>query len=335
MIKKILTNKIYISIVVIALLCLVPLTDNPYFLSVFILLGINILMVSSLRTITQVGHFSMAHVGFSLIGAYGSGLLVMKLGMSFWLAMVVAALMAGLLAFILGFPFLKVKGIYFVVLTVLTSETLRLLAYYWRSLTGGNQGLSPVPSPNPITLPFIGTIRFDNDTNYYFLTLVIVGISLFILYRLENSHVGFSWKAIRDAEDLSKSVGVNVMWYKVMNFAIASFFAGIAGALSAHGTHSVSPAATTRFGVSIMFTLSLYMAVGGMENFWGPTLGAVILTILTQLVGPIGEFKSLIIGGAAIIVIIILPSGIISLPKQTRLWYQKIKKRIKKVQALT
>jgi len=325
--RKLLINILSIVVLAAIIITLPIALSSVYWTSVLIILGINILLVSSLRTIKLLGHISLGHVGFSLIGAYGSALLVMKLGLSFWIALFLGGLMAAVIALALAYPFLKVKGIYFALLTLLTAETFRLTAWYWRSLTGGFWGLLQIPSPNPITIPVIGTITFDTVNSYYYLTAVIVSLSLLVLYRLERSHLGFKWRIIQDTDVLAQSVGINVTWYKILNFAIASFFAGIAGALFAHYQHGLSPDFTARFGVLMSIYLLVYMVVGGEAKFAGPIVGTVVLTIVSELARGLGEYQPMMIGAIAIFSVLLMPEGLIGLPNRVKLWYRKLSKQ--------
>jgi len=315
---------ITITAVLAAVIIILPLALNSvYWTSILVLIGINILVVSSLRTIKLLGHISLGHVGFSLIGAYGSGLLATKLGLSVWLTMFLGGLMAAVLALVLSYPFLKVKGIYFALLTLLTAETLRLITWYWKGFTGGFWGLLKIPSPGPIVIGGL-TIDFNNVNSYYYLTAIIVAISLFILYRLENSHLGFKWRAIQDTDVLAQSVGINVKWHKMLNFTIACFFAGIAGALFAHFQHSLSPDANARFGVLMSIYLVVYMVVGGESKFSGPIIGTVVLSIISELARGLGEYRPMMIGAIAIVFILLIPEGLVGLPFRCKLWYRKL-----------
>jgi branched-chain amino acid transport system permease protein len=315
-----------ISIIVLtAIIITLPIAlNNVYWTSILVIMGVNILLVSSLRTIKLVGHISLGHVGFSLIGAYGSALLVMKLGLSFWVSILLGGLMAAVVALALAYPFLQVRGIYFALLTLLTAETFRLIVWYWPSLTGGFWGLLQIPSPNPITIPLIGTINFENVSNYYYVVAVIVCLSLFILYRLERSHLGFKWITIQDTEALAQSVGINVKWHKMLNFAVACFFAGIAGALYAHYQHALSPDSTARFGVLMSIYLIVYMVVGGESKFSGPVIGTVVLTIISELGRALGEYQPMMIGAIAIFVMLLIPEGLIGLPNRFKLLNRKL-----------
>ena len=238
---------------------------------------------------------------------------MLRLGMPFWCALIAAGLFSAVVALVLGYPFLKLKGIYFSILTFMTAEIFRLVTYNWRSLTGGMFGLADVPAPAPLILPGLGVVAFDVMQNYYFLTLSVVIVSLLIMYLLEHSHVSMKWKAIRDADNLAAAVGVNVIGYRVVNFAIASFFAGIAGALFAHYQRGLSVDVTSRFGVLMSLFLVLYMVVGGKNHFWGPIIGTVILELFSEIVRPLSEYRYMLTGALAILTILSLPEGLVGI----------------------
>jgi branched-chain amino acid transport system permease protein len=311
------------AIVVLLLFLPTMLSGNQYLVSVLSLAAINILLVASLRNVFLMDQISLGQVGFSLIGSYGGALLVMKAGLNFWAALVLCGLLSAVVALLLGYPFLKVRGIYFAILTLMTAEAFRLVAYYWRELTGGTLGLVNIPPASPMTLPFIGTIKFDIVTNYYYIVIIVVLICLFILYLLERSHVNFRWRAIKDADELALSVGINVIWYKMMNFAIACFFAGISGVLFAFFQRNLSADGGSRFGITMSIYLLVYMVVGGHKHFTGPIIGTLVLTIISELIRPMQNYKDMVIGLIAILVMIFMPNGLSGLPSQIRDWWQQ------------
>lgn len=313
MIPKFLRVFTPIAAIIIAF-SMAPILDNYYWTSVLIMIALNVLLTSSLRTIFILNEVSLGHVGFTLIGAYSSALLVLKLGFPVWPSMFLAGLIAALVALLLGYPFLRLKGIYFSILTFMTAEIFRLITYNWRDVTGGEYGLSGIPIPESFSLPLIGEIAFDSMENYYYLTLTVVIVSLFLLYGLEHSHLNRKWRAIRDADNLAFSVGINVMWYKVLNFTIASFFAGIAGALFAHYQRGLSADITSRFGVLMSLNLVILMVVGGKERFAGPIIGACLIEYLMETSRSLEEFRPMFIGALAIVVVLLLPEGIAGIP---------------------
>ncbi len=304
-------------IVAILLAIAAPLVlASIYWTSVLTMIVINALMAASLRTIFLIGEFSLGHVGFMCLGAYTSALLTLKSGLPFGLTLPAAGLMAGLVAFALGHPFMRVKGIYFSILTLVTSESIRLLAFNWKNLTGGYDGLIGFPGAGVFSIPGLGQVDFDGFTEYYFLTLSVVCASLFVLYRLEKSRLGFTWLAIRDADKLAGAVGVNVSRYKVIAFSVACFFGGIGGGLFAHYERALAPHPTATFGIMTTIYLLVYMVVGGKEKFSGPIVGAIVLSLVYELARPVEEYKPMIIGAIAIAIIKVIPGGIVSIPQK-------------------
>ena len=318
--NKIIKTSSLAAIVILLFLLPTILSGNQYYLSVLTLLIINILLVSSLRSVTLIDQISLGQIGFALIGAYSSALLMMKAHLPFWPAMVISGLIAATVAFVLGYPFLKVKGIYFSILTLLTAETIRLVAFYWTDFTGGTQGLIGIPSPEPMTLPFLGIVKFNTINNYYYIVLFVVLLCLLITYLIERSHINFKWRAIKDADELANSVGINVMWYKIVNFTIASFFAGISGSLFAHFQHNLSVDINSRFAVTTSIYLLVYMVVGGLKSFSGPIIGTAILVFLAEISRPMQAYQPIIIGIIAILVVLFMPYGLTGIPSQVREW---------------
>lgn len=291
-----------------------------YWTSVLTMIIINSLMTTSLRNIAIMGEFSLGHVGFMCLGAYTSALLTMKIGLPLALTLPAAGLMSGLLAFALGYPFMRVKGIYFIILTFMTAEIIRRLAENWRGMTGGVDGLVGFPGAGVLSIPGLGQIDFNGFTEYYYLTLTVVSVSLFILYRLEKSKLGFTWMAIRDADKMAGSLGVNVLRYKVLGFSVSCFFAGLAGSLFAHFERALGAQQTAYFGVVTSINLLIYMVVGGKTRFAGPILGAVVLSLVSELTRPVEEYQSMVIGAIAIGMVMIIPNGLISIPEKVRKW---------------
>jgi branched-chain amino acid transport system permease protein len=299
----------------VALAIVYPLAySSIYWDSVLTRVFIYALMAASLRTIYLVGEFSLGHVGFMCLGAYTSALLAMKVGLPFVLTVPAGGLVAGLAALCLGYPFMRVKGVYFVILTLVTSESFRLLAYNWKDMTGGSDGLIGFPGAGVITIPGMGEVDFGGPSEYYYLTLTVVCTSLFILYRLEKSGLGFTWLAIRETDKVASAVGINVLRYKVINFSSACFFAGVGGALLAHSEQALSAMDSASFGVTTTIYLLVYMVVGGKTRFEGPVVGAVVLSLVSEFTRPVQEYQPMILGAIAVTVAMLLPDGLASIP---------------------
>ncbi len=317
-----------VGLVIVALACALPVVvTSDYWDTVLINVLINVLLVSSLRAIWLIGHISLGHVGFMAIGAYCSALLAKEVGLSFWIAMFVAGALPAVIALIIGYPFLRVKGTYFAILTLLTAAIIRLLAYSWAGLTGGQLGLTSIPSPDPITLPFIGKTSFDSVGNYYYLVLVVVLVSLGVLYLMERSELGRRWMAIDSNDVLAESVGMNVLWLKIVVFAVGCFFAGIAGALYAHFFHILGAGSTGTFGMINGMYIVLYMVMGGKGKFYGPVVGSVVILVLAEFCRPLGEFQPMVTAGLGLFVVFFLPEGLVSVPERLMKWWRAAKSR--------
>ncbi|MCE5255198.1 MAG: branched-chain amino acid ABC transporter permease [Actinomycetia bacterium] len=311
-------------VVLVVVVFLMPniLSGNKYWLTILTLLAINVLLVSSLRSVILINEISLGHVGFALIGAYAQALLMMKGGLTFWPSLILSGLLAAAVASLLGHPFLKVRGIYFSILTLLTAETFRLVVYYWTGLTGGSLGLVGVPSPEPVTL-FGRTVEFNTVNTYYYLAVGVVVIALLILYHFERAYINFQWRAIRDDSMLAGALGINVVGFKMVNFTISAFMAGISGGLFAAFQHNLSPDTTSRFGVTMSIYLLVYMVVGGQTRFIGPLIGTAVLTLVAEATRSIAEYQPMVTGSIAILVMIFLPMGLAGIPAQIQTWLRK------------
>lgn len=310
-------NKFVVLFIALAIL--------PYLLSfsqqeIAVLLVINVLLVASYRLLTLTGEWSLGHVVIMGVGAYASALLTKRLGVPVPLAMLFGAFAAALTASVLSFPLFRMKGFYFLIGSFAAGEIIRLI---WKRFTnpfGGPKGLKRIEAfPNLE----IGVLKVDfyEPVNYYFLALVVVSLSLLILYRVERSRIGLTFHAIHWQDKLAESVGVNTFRYRTLAFVIASFFAGLAGALYAHYVGTVNP---TRFGVDQMVYVLVWAIVGGTATFYGPILGAVVLTVINEMILRglgLETIRPMIYGGILIASVLFLPKGLESLVERSRAWF--------------
>jgi branched-chain amino acid transport system permease protein len=322
-----------VTVALLVLVCLLPvIVHNAYWIHVSILIAIMILATSSMRAINRTGEISLGTAGFMLLGAYSSALLTKDLGLSFWLTMPLGGLMAAVVAAAVGYPFFRVKGVYFAICTLLLGFIFLYLTGYMGKLTGGWQGLVFNYWPNPISIPGLFKITFMTNTSYYYLTIIIIGICLFILYRLEHSRVGLVWKSIREADNLAQSVGVNIMAQKIFIFVVACFFTGIAGVLYAFYVHALSctttPANTFHFFTSVYCLL--YMVVGGEGSFFGPIIGTTLFMLIFEFSRPLQSYRPLVYGGVLILIVFFMPKGLIAIGEYLTTWYRKVVGRFRK-----
>jgi len=294
----------------------------PHFLSfsqqeIAVFLVINVLLVVSYRLLTLTGEWSLGHVVIMGVGGYASAIFSKALGVPVPLAMLAGATTAAAVAFLLAFPLFRMKGFYFLIGSFAAGEVIRLLWKRFRIPFGGPKGLKLIPSVPDLELGAL-TIDFFEPVSYYYLCLIVVSISVFILYRIERSRIGLTFHAVHWQDHLAESVGVSTWRYRTLAFVIASFFAGLSGALLAHYIGTVNP---NRFDVGEMVFVLIWAIVGGTATIYGPILGVVVLTIINEVVlRELGfdQMRPLFYGAILIASILFLPQGLESLVGKAR-----------------
>jgi branched-chain amino acid transport system permease protein len=246
--------------------------------------------------------------------------------------MPLGGLFAAAVAAAVGYPFFRIKGIYFVITTLLLGFVFLYLAGWLDKLTGGWQGfrffeISPQLTIGPLTIAFTTKTNIE----YYYLAIIVVGLCLFVLYRMEHSRIGLVWGSIREADNLAQSVGVNIMAQKIFIFVVSCFFTGLAGALYAFHVHALSPTSTPA-NVFHFFTsiyCLLYMVVGGEGSFFGPIIGTALFMLLREFSRGLEEYWPLVCGALLILIIFFMPQGLIGLGDYFTTWYRKLFGRFK------
>ena len=228
---------------------------------------INIVLAASLRPSLTCGQLNIGHSAFMSIGAYTSALLAKKLGLPFELSLLCGAGWRLVVGLGVGYSTLRLRGVYFAMVTVAFVEVIRLIAQIWVPLTRGMSGLSAIPKPSLLGMVLV------TKTSQYYLALGLMLLILFILYKLEYSRLGYIWKSIGMAENLSQSLGINIAHYKTLAFVIGCFFAGTAGAFFAHFIRFLFPA---EFSFLLATNILVYNFVGGRGHFVGPDCGGSV-----------------------------------------------------------
>ena len=318
LLKKVLT----FLILAIILLSIPTVMRDPYFIHIFIMVGINIILCASLRLSFMTGIWNLGQIAFYAIGACVLTMLKINYHISFWPLLPLSGVVTALVAIGLGYLTIRVRGLYFVMLTMAFVEVIRLTIMAIPFF--GAIRFNAIPPPNSINIPHLIRIEFISKASYYYLILVMVVIILTILYLIERSRVGETFKSIASSDPLCESVGVNTTIYRVMAFAICSFFAGVAGGLYAPYIGLIAPGNFTTWA-SIMVFMSL--VIGGTGSFWGPVIGAAFMTILPEALRDAVKYEPMISAVILILIIFFLPGGLASLPGTIRSKMRKNQKR--------
>jgi branched-chain amino acid transport system permease protein len=293
-----------VLIVVLALLLSLPLVGGDYYVYIFALMFTNVILAASLRPSLTCGQLNIGHSAFMCVGAYTSALLAKNLGVPFEVSLLGGALLAAAVGLAIGYPSLRLRGVYFAMVTVAFVEATRLIASIWVPLTRGNAGLSGVPKPSVLGM------TLATKTSQYYLALFLMLVVLLILYKLEQSRLGLVWKSIGMADNLAQSLGVNIAHYKLLAFTLGCFFAGVAGAFYAHFIRFLFP---PEFGFLLATNILVYNFVGGRGHFVGPIVGAVFLSLLSEPFRG-SPYETIFFSLAMLLTILFLPGGLITLP---------------------
>lgn len=293
-------------IIVLAVMCALPFAVELYQVEILVLFLINLLLAQSYRLVNTTGDWSLSHVVVMGVGAYAAALLT-KSGWPFWLSLPIAGCMAAAIGAAIVFPLLRTIGFGFFIGSFALGEFIRLVWIKFHNPFGGPRGLISIPTAS------IGPWEFSGLIHYYFLALAITAVSMWVMYRIDRSDVGDLFKAIHMDHGLCESVGIRVPSFRAMAFVIGSFFAGIAGALMAHHQGAIDP---HNFEATLMVYLIIYVVVGGVETFWGPAIGVIVMMSVFELARPLEEWRPLLAGAILILFLVVLPGGLeLVLPK--------------------
>jgi branched-chain amino acid transport system permease protein len=283
---------------------------NPYHLHTLIMAGIFAVLALSLNLLLgYTGQLSLGHAAFFGIGAYASGLLTVKLEWSPWIGLVVAVAMPALAGWVIGRLALKIRGAYFVLLTISFSGVVSLVSVNWMELTNGPLGLPGVPAL-AIALPGLPELSLRTKSAFYYVVLVAVVLCYLVCYGLVRSRVGRAFVALRENETLAESVGINVTHYLVLATVVSAAMAGLGGGLYAHYTRFVSPEV---FLFTYTVTMVIMVVAGGKGTLAGPIVGAVLFTALPEVLraATSWQWQMLLYGILLVAVLFFMPRGIV------------------------
>ncbi|MFC2028819.1 branched-chain amino acid ABC transporter permease [Chloroflexota bacterium] len=253
--------------------------------------------------------FSFGHLSFFVIGGYASGLLSEYFGLSPWLGYIAGGIAASIIGFLIGIPCLRLQGMYLAIVTFSLNFVLPTLIV-WAGpgkfdnfSTGGSWGLTRIPAPSLFGYVFTR----QEMVPWYYLCLAFFIFFLFIIFKIIKSNIGLAFIALRDAEPLAKSLGVNEYKYKLLVFALSAFIAGVAGAFYASYFSLISPASMSLDVFLIVLVMVLF---GGLGVFPGAAIGAFIITILNELLRPTLEWRLVLLGIIVILTMELMPKGV-------------------------
>jgi branched-chain amino acid transport system permease protein len=293
------------------LLATVPLwLQNQYHLHVAIQAAIFAILAMSLNLLLgYTGQLSLGHAAFFGIGGYTSALLSKHLEWPVPLAFLLAVVVSGLAGYLIGRLSLRLRGAYFVLVSISFAGVVALVSVNWVELTNGPMGMPNIAAP-AVALPGLGEFTFRSKESYYYLVLAASLLSYWICHRLVRSRFGRACIALRENETLAQAVGVNGTRYLVVTAVVSAAMAGAAGSLYVHYTRLVSPEV---FLFSYTVSMVIMVVAGGKGTLLGPIVGAILFTILPEALRAATSYQwqMLAYGILLILTIFFLPNGIV------------------------
>ncbi|UFS56153.1 branched-chain amino acid ABC transporter permease [Comamonadaceae bacterium M7527] len=261
-----------------------------------------------------IGRINIGQGAYALAGGYVSAILITQAGMSFWLSLPIAGLFCAVLSVFIGLPILRLRGVYFAMVTLVLTEVMRLVALAL-PITKGAKGITSMPLPGELSvfgmtlIPDFATLE-NPKIAFYWMAITIMIIAYAVLWRIVNSRLGHLCRSLQQNEELSASIGVNTAYLRVLAYSISSFFGGIAGASFVSIAQSIYPS-SFQVADSVNFMLNCFL--GGLGFVFGPMLGTLILYFGWDLLFTTGQYQLLIYSSLLIILMLALPNGVLSL----------------------
>jgi branched-chain amino acid transport system permease protein len=295
------------AIVVIAALPLV--FRDSYARSTLVVCALNVMLALGLDLVLgYAGQLNLGQSAFFGIGAYVSTLLITLLGVDFWLAFLAGTIGAGAAGVALSLFAVRLRGHYLAIASMGFAVIVYQILLNWISLTQGPLGIYGIPPPPPWTLPGVGRIDFSDTANFFWLVAAATLVVYLLLRNLVRSPVGAALTAIREDEISAASLGVNGPRWKVFAFGVGSAVAGAAGCFYACFVGTLVP---DSFFITESFTILAMVIVGGAGTLVGPVCGAILLTVLPELLRGLGDARLVVYGAALTLVVLFLPGGLV------------------------
>ena len=273
---------------------------------IYVMLGLGLNIVVGLAGLLDLGY-----VAFYAVGAYSYALLNHHFGIGFWVALPIGAGLGVLFGILLGFPVLRLRGDYLAIVTLGFGEIIRLILENWNAFSFGPSGIANISRPSLFGLH----LSLQNATIYlYYLMILLVLFTIFVVERLQNSRIGRAWIALREDEVACEAMGIDRRKTKLTAFALGATWAGMAGVIFAAKTTFINPASFTIWESIIILCI---VVLGGMGSIVGVILGSFVLILLPEYLRVFSEYRMLIFGGMLVLMMVFRPGGIVSDVRRT------------------
>lgn len=307
---------VWAALAIVLYVAVVPaiFAGQPYILGILTTASVLSVISAGVWLTFYIGRINIGQGAFALVGGYASAILTTQAEVSFWLALPLAGLVAAAISVVIGAAVLRLKGVYFAMLSLSLTETARLAAQSFSGLTGGAKGITSLPLPGAVELFGLTLIPDFASVNkhlaFYIFGAVLTVVTFAAMYRLVHSRIGHLFRSLQQNEELASSIGVDIARLRIVAYAIASFLGGVGGAFFVGVQQSVYPAS---FSIQDSIYFMLYVFLGGLGYVFGPIVGTFVLFLAFEFLHGLNEYQPLIYALLIIGLMLWLPNGLLSL----------------------
>ena len=302
----------FLAAAIRGLLVVAPFVLNDHYISALVLAAIYTVITAGLNLFMgYTGQISFGHNAFAAIGGYVSAIVSMQTGWSPCMTMIIAAAAAAVVALIVGYPTLRLRGHYLAMATLALGLIATEIATQWKTMTQGLFGISAIPAFG------FGSWSLSSDLSFYIAYWLIAGVAVAVAYQVTHSRVGLAFRALATNEDAAQSLGVNVARFKLIAFVMSAVFASIGGSMLAHYVTYISPEVFGLYMVILVFTM---LFVGGISTTLGPLIGAIIITIFPEVLRQFHSARELLYGLVLLLILLFAPRGVFGLSSAVVRW---------------
>ena len=305
------TSRLLTALIAVLVALLLPFVVSPYYVGLAVQICIYAIFAASLDIL--VGHTglpSMGHAAYFGAAGYATAFLCLAGVKSFWLSLVVGAAVGGATAALFGLLALRAQGPYFMIISMALAQVLWGVAFKWRSLTRGDDGIPGIGRPS------LGIgVNLKPDMHFYYFILIISILAYLAIYLIARSPFGCALRGIRESESRMKALGYNVWFHKYTAFILAGCFAGVSGILWVFYSGYVNP---TDLGIDLSVKGLLMIILGGSGMLFGPATGAALIVLLQNIISGLTQRWSLVLGIIYVAAVMLFSEGILSMFKRGR-----------------
>jgi branched-chain amino acid transport system permease protein len=314
--SALLSRRMGLLLAVIAIAVLPLIFNDTYWRTNLTICAINVLLALGLDFILgYTGQLNLGHSAFYGLGAYVSTLLIVKLGVPFWAAFVAGVAFSGIAGMFLSLFAVRLRGHYLAIASLGFAVIVHQILLNWISLTQGPLGIYGIAAPPALAIPGLPMIDFRNLAAFFYLVSGFTLLVYLVLDQLVRSPIGETLTAIREDEVSAAALGINGAAWKVFAFAVGAAVGGAAGCFYASFVGTLVPDA---FFVAESFTILAMVIVGGMGTLIGPVFGAILLTLLPEVLRGIGDLRLVVYGAALTFVVLFMPGGLAQAARMVR-----------------